>query len=82
MLQLILEQLVNGASIAAISKNVASQAAFVMPGVKVFVQDLPKIKFIRSLQTIIRIIGEALEDYCIGEVEKFYQLFSDGTVRR
>ena len=82
MLQLILEQLVNGASIAAISTNVASQAAFVMPGVKVFVQDLPKIKFIRSLQTIIRIIVDTLEDYCIGKVQQRDQIFSDNMGRR
>ena len=49
---------------------------------KFTVQDLPSMNFIRSCWTILRIIGETLVDYCIGKVEQWSQLFSDGTDRR
>ena len=53
MVQLILEQLVNGTPPEAISPNIASQADLAMPGVKVIVRELPSIKFIRLFQTIL-----------------------------
>ena len=48
---------------------------------KVIVQDLPSIKFIRSFRKIIQVIGETLADYCIGKVEQWNKLISDGTGR-
>ena len=36
----------------------------------------------RSLRTIPQFIGETLAAYCIGEVEQWDQLFSDGKFRR
>ena len=53
-----------------------------MPGLKVILQDLPIIKFVRLFQMVIRIVGETLVNYHIGKVEQWYQLFSDGTGRR
>ena len=82
MLQLILEKLVNVTPPESISPNILSQTASDMPGVKVIVQELPSIYFIRSFGTIIRIICETLAFYCIGEVKQWDQLLSDGTVRR
>ena len=41
-------------------------------------QELPSIKFIRKCRTILQIIGEALEGYCIGEVKQWDTLLSDG----
>ena len=77
-----MEQLVNGTPLAAISPKSVSQAALDTPGVKVIVQELPSINFIRSLQTIIRIIVDTLEDYCIGKVQQRDQIFSDNMGRR
>ena len=82
MVQLILEQLVNGMSPAATSPNNASQPALAMIGAKVIVQELPRINFIRSFRIFFRIIGENLAAYSIGKVDKWDQLFSDGTGRR
>ena len=53
-----------------------------MPMAKGIVQELTRINFIRSFRTILRIIFETLVDYCIGKVEQWSQLFSDGTDRR
>ena len=48
MVQLILEQIVNGTPPAAISPTIASQDALAMTGVKVIMQELPRMNFIRS----------------------------------
>ena len=48
---------------------------------KFIFQELTIIKFIGSCRTILRIIGETLEDYCIRKVEQWYQIFCDGTGR-
>ena len=82
MVQLILEQLVNGMPSTSISPNITSQAALDMPGVRVIVQELPSINFIQSCWMILQIIGETLAAYCIGKAEQWYQLFSDSTGRR
>ena len=75
--QLILEQIVNGMLPVDISPNIAYQYFLAMLGLKVILQDLPSINFIRSCQTIFQITCETLVDYCIGEVKQWYQLFSD-----
>ena len=80
--QLILYQIVNGTLPEAISPNIASQTDLDKPGVKVILQELSIINFIQSFRTIILIIGETLADCCIGKVEQWDQLFSDGTCRR
>ena len=70
IVQLILEQLVNGTLLASISPNIASQFDMAMPGVKVIVQEIPIINFIWSCWTILRISGETLAYYCTGKVEQ------------
>ena len=82
MVQLISEQLVNVMPPAAMSPNIASTADIDMLGVRVILQELPSISFIRSFQTILRIIGETLAAYFIGKVEQRDKLFSGGTGRR
>ena len=77
-----MEQLVNSTLPAAISPNIVSQATLDMNGVKIIVQELPRINFIQKCRTILRIIGETLVDYSIGKVEQWDQLLSDGTGRR
>ena len=81
MIQLILEQLVNGTQPASISPNIVSQDSLDIPGVKVIIQKLPSINFICSFRTIIRIIDEILVAYHIGKLEQQDQLFSVGTDR-
>ena len=76
-----MEQIVNGTPLASISPNIVSQDALDMHGVKVIVQDHPIINFIRKCQTIIRIIGETLLDYHIGNAEQWYKLVSKGIGR-
>ena len=44
-------------------------------------QELPSINFIRKCLTNIQSIGETLEAYRIGKVEKWNQLLSEITVR-
>ena len=78
MVQLILEQLVNNTPLVAISPNIAPQDAFAIPGAKVIVQELPSINSICSCWTILRIIGNTVAAYCIGKVEQWDQLLSDG----
>ena len=70
MVQLILEQLMYCTLPEVISPNIASQDSLDMPGVKVIVQELPRINFIRSCLTILQIICENLSAYCIGKVEQ------------
>ena len=82
MVQLILEQIVNGTPPAAISPNILSKTAIDMPGVKVIVQDITSINFIRQFQTIISVIDETLAAHSIGIVDQLGKLFSNGTVRR
>ena len=81
MVQLILDNLVNGTPPEAIALNISSQDSIAMPGVTVIVQELPRINFIRSCWKFIRIIGETLVAYCTGKVEKWDQLLSDSTNR-
>ena len=81
MVQVILEQLVNGTPPAATSLKIASRSALFMTGVKFIVQELPIIKFIWSCRTILRIIGKNLAAYCIRKVDKWDKLFSTGTGR-
>ena len=81
MVQLILDQLVNGIPLSAISSNISSQADLSIPGVKVIVQQLPITNFIRSCRAILQIIGKTLAGYRIEKVEQWDQLFSDRTVR-
>ena len=58
MVQLILEQLVDGTPPSAIAPNIASQAELILPGkICILVRDLPKVRFIRSCQTTLRIVG-------------------------
>ena len=52
-----------------------------MSGVRVNVQDIPRITFIWSFRTILLIIGETLAAYRIGKVDQWDQIFSDGTGR-
>ena len=66
---------------AGISPNILSWSDLA-PGVKFIVKELPKINFIRSCWTIIRIIGETLAAYRIGKVEQWDKLFYDSTGRR
>ena len=82
MVQIILYQLVNVLPTAAISPNIVSRAALAMPGVEGFVQELPRINFIRKCRTVFRIIGETLEAYHIGKVEQWDQSLSDVMGRR
>ena len=53
IVQLILDQLVNGTPPAAISPNISFRAALAMPRVRVIVQELPSINFIRSCRKIL-----------------------------
>ena len=53
-----------------------------MTGVKVIVQEITRINFIRKCRTVLRIIGETLTAYLIGKMEQWDQLLSDGTGRR
>ena len=70
MVQHVLENILNGTPTETISPNISSQGALSMPGVKVIVQEILSIIFIRKFQKIIRIIGETLADYCIGKVDQ------------
>ena len=80
MVQLILEQLVNGTPPSAISANIASQAALTMPDRPI--HELPGINYIRNCRTVLRIIGETMTAYRLAKVPKWEQLFTDGTSRR
>ena len=81
MVQLILEKIVNCMPPAAISLNIAYLDYLDMPRVKVIAQELPIISFIREFRTNLRIIGDTLTVYIIGEVEQWDKLLSDGTGR-
>ena len=55
MVQLILENLVNGTPPGDIPSNIASKPDLAMPEVKVIVKEFPIINFIRSFRKILRI---------------------------
>ena len=67
----------NGTLPAAISPKITSQDALDTPGVKVIVQELPRINFIQKCRTILRIIGETLVAYHIGKLESGCALKAD-----
>ena len=79
ILQLVLEQLVNGTPPSAISSNIASHASLATPGA--IIHDLPGDSYIRQCRTILKIIGETLAAYRLGKQTDWAQLFSDGTSR-
>ena len=60
MVQLILKQLINDMPPAAISPNIASQADLDMPWVKVIVQELPRINFIRKFRKFFELLVRPL----------------------
>jgi hypothetical protein len=80
MVQLVLEQLVNGTPPTSISPNIASHIKLTMPGVDV--DCLPSLSFVRKCRTVLRVIGETLTAYRLAKAEGWEQLFTDGTGRR
>ena len=80
VVQLVIEQLVNGTPPTSIRCNIASFVALSMTSDKV--KQLPSLSFIRECRVAIQIIGETLTAYRLANAPKWEQVFTDGTSRR
>eukprot|EP00957_Ditylum_brightwellii_P006264 475268-Ditylum_brightwellii.AAC.1 len=69
VVQLILEQLVNGAPPSYIASNIASQAA--LTDTSIHIQELPCLTCGKGCCTILRIIGETLTAYCLAKAKEW-----------
>lgn len=78
IVQLILEQLVNGTPPAVMPANILSHAKHF--GVEV--EKLPSVKHCQDMRIVLRILTETLAAYRLGKSEQWQQLFTDGTSRR
>ena len=72
----------NGTPPSEISQNISYQASLAIPGVKVIVQELPRINFIWQFRIFFRIIGETVTAYHIGKLKQWDHLLSVGRGRR
>ena len=80
VVQLVIEQIVNGTPPSSIRSNIASFFALTMPWYKI--KELPGLSFIRECRVVIQIMGETLTARRLASAEKWDQLFTDGTSRR
>lgn len=80
MVQLVIEQLLNGTPPSAIPSNIISQEALTSYGSEEV--QVPSESFCCSMRTVIRIIAETLAAYRLGKTDVWKQLFTDGTSRR
>ena len=76
---MIMEQLVNGTPPTAIPANIASDASYLVPFLKVKV---PTVDLCRRMRGELRIVTETLAAYRIAKAQNWRQLFTDGTSRR
>mmetsp|Transcript_9019 Transcript_9019/g.15350 ORF Transcript_9019/g.15350 Transcript_9019/m.15350 type:complete len:310 (+) Transcript_9019:2116-3045(+) len=76
IVQLILEQLVNGTPPTAIPKNIRAQARLSTYGSKDI--DVPCDEYCRSMRAVLRIVTETLAAYTLGKSKAWAQLFTDG----
>jgi hypothetical protein len=79
MVQLILEQLINGTPPAAIPGNIYSQDRLTTGRDG---QEVPSVDFCRKMRIVLRILTETLAAYQLAKQEQWHQLFTDGTGRR
>ena len=80
IVQLVLEQLVNGVPPASIPAVIRSHAeAVAEPGESV---DVPSVNFCRSMRAVLRVLVETLAAYRLAKEGRWKQLFTDGTSRR
>ena len=80
VVQIVIEQLVNGSPPTSIRCNIASFVALLMPTSDI--TELPGLSFIRECRVAINIIGETLTAYRLANATKWEQAFTDGTSRR
>ena len=76
---MIMEQLVNGTPPTAIPRNIACDAAYLVPFLEVKV---PNVQLCRRMRGELRIVTETLAAFRIGKAVNWRQLFTDGTSRR
>ena len=75
----ICEQLINGTPCPAIPRNLASDAAYLVPFMDVHV---PRVRFCRYMRGELRVIVETLAALRIALAVNWRQIFTDGTSRR
>ena len=80
IMRVIIEMLINGSSPSSIAPNLKTFVEVLCPNIDI--KELPSLRYIRNLRGVVRIIGEALAAFRLGRVEKWEQLFWDGTSRR
>ena len=80
VVQLVIEQLVNGTPPTSIRCNIVSCVALAMSCDPV--KKLPSLSFIRECRGAIQIIGETLTANRLAKAQKWKQVFTDGTSRR
>ena len=80
VVQLVIEQLVNGTPPTSIRCNIASFLALSTTSDKI--EQLPSLSFIRECRLAIQIIGETLTAYRLACAPKWEQVFTDGTSQR
>ena len=76
---MIMEQLVHGTPPTAISANIASDAAYLVPWLEIRV---PSVDICRKMRRELRIVSETLAALRVALAGKWRQLFSDATSRR
>ena len=79
MLQLIVEKLILGISPTVIPADIISQDCITTGRDK---QEVPSVHFCQDMRIVVRILTETLAAYQLGQVEDWWQLFTDGTSRR
>ena len=80
VVQIVIEQSVNGSPPTSIRCNIVSFAALAIPNSNI--TELPGLSFIRECRVAINIIGETLTAYRLAKATKWEQVFTDGTSRR
>ena len=76
--KLILEWLANRTPPTCIRVNILSMALAINPGFKV-VKEIPCVKHIRNLRTVLSLVTKSVADKYIGESAQIKQLHTDGT---